>query len=183
MRGVKIAYALIIAAMLLLIMGAFALSGGSHECLPKQPAVTSPLGSLSPLDRLNQLKPGEPFELRGTSAEWNALLNAQVADRVRAPIAGVTVTFQRDMVSLDICVRGILLFPTRVHLALTLAPAEGSLHPVCKEVVVGRMPMPAMARALCTRWLNDIWEPMSHAWTIEHVELHDGWLLIAGRRR
>lgn len=183
MRGVHVAYALIIAALLLIIIGVFALSGGSHDCLPKQPAMPLPRELSSLLDRLNRLNPGESFELRGTSAEWNAWLDAHIADRPRAPIAGVALTFQRDTVLLDICVRGILLFPIRVHLALTITPAEGSLHVACRDMVIGHVPMPTRVRTLCTRRLNNVWEQPGRAWTIERVELRDDLLLIAGRRR
>ena len=149
-------------------------------CRPLRPGTDERAASL---DALGQLQPKQPFEITVTESDLNTYLASLIRDREHATVTGITIQFDENAVTLDLCIRGILLRPVPIHAKFDVQPANDSPNVVCTEWHIGQIVMPASAEHLLSRWLNDQWPRIDRYWRIERWELSESSLHLAGFRR
>jgi len=165
-----------------LLLAGFLLSAPTGDCPPLP--VAGPTSKLvDSIRAMQNLAPGESFEISGTSAEWAGWLAAQIADPAWTPIAGLKLDARPNSLVLDVCLQQIGLLPTRLHAALSIASAGDGCHFACTELTLGRMPLPSPARALVARQLDGVVSQVSQRWLVDRVDLGQHRITIAGRSR
>jgi len=142
-----------------------------------------PDGSPTALDELGQLQSNQPFEIAVTESDLNTYFAALITDRAHATVAGVTIQFDENAVTLDLCMRGLLFRPVPIHATFDVQPANDFPSIACTEWQIGQIVMPALAQQTLSRWLNDQWPRIDHHWHIERWELSRSSLYLAGFRR
>jgi len=178
MRRTRAIFGLLITTIALtLACGLFATG---RPCLPLDDA---PDGSPAALEVLGQLHPGEPFEIALTASDLNAYCAKRIADSEHATVAGITIQFDENAVTLDLCMRGLLLRPVPIHAKFDVQPANDFPNIICTEWQIGQIVMPALAQQTLSRWLNDQWPRIDRHWHIERWELSESSLHLAGFRR
>jgi len=126
---------------------------------------------------------GAPFELAAAPSEWAGWLAQRIADPQRSPLAGIAVNAGEGRVWLDVRLRGVFLFPTRLAVGFTAEPVADGLDFTCASLTLGRLRLPASLRARAASALDGAWGRWAQGWQIEQVEISAERIRVAGRRR
>ena len=168
MRGARAFFLLLVISAILICVCALLIAG--EPC--QTAAYTQDRSAACALEYLADLSPGEAFEMRLTPADLNACLPARTV-----------VHLEQDALSIDACLRDVLLWdvPMRLRIAVAKTPGRPTLR--CTDCTIGRLHAPPCARRLLSRRLTNQWAALSRQWGLRRWELSPGSLLLAGHRR
>lgn len=165
----------------------FALSLALLVDLGRCPEMPEQIGELPPpLSEKSELL-YEPYAFWLSSSQLASLICTQLSQDNRGPIAGLQVRAHRGSLEIDLCIKGILLLPVRVHLLLVAdansPTTEFALPWECERLRIGRLHLPVSLESACDEQLQALWHYSSDRWGLESITLEEDSILLRGRRR
>jgi hypothetical protein len=183
MRTLWILIGIVAAMLLFLVVGVWLLSGPSSRCPASWPDPAAGATLEAALTGVERAPTGAPFQVTATAAELESMLAGRVGRRPDSPVAGMHVEITGDGLALDVCLRDVWLFPTPARMALSTTVSQTRPIFTVTELRVGRLPLPAPIRRIAADRLSEGWRTLGEAWLLDRVELGNGRITVAGRRR
>ena len=183
LRAYFVLYALILVVIIATAAGLWLLSAPAGGCPPlPSDADAGQLRTL--LQTMPTLPSGQSFDLAGSPTAWAAALAAQEKDDLHpSALAGLRLDAGDGSLHIDLCLRGLLLIPTRLRATLKITASSGALRVEAREIILGRLRLPEPALRAVNAWLNSSWRQFGWAWQIDQVDVSQALLRVRGRRR